>query len=58
MGLIDELRKKRDSWIGRLEEQRQEDYSESNNPYDGISDLTDQEIIRNRERVGKFEKRN
>ena len=58
MGLIDDLRKKRDPWIGRLEEQRQDDYGKSDDQEDKISGLTEQEIMRNREMVGKFEKRN
>lgn len=53
MGLIDEIRKKRDSWMGRLEEHRQyegeyEDDSMVN------SEKEEEEILRKRRMVGVF----
>ena len=53
MGLIDEIRKKRDSWTGRLEEHRQyegeyEDDSMIN------SEKEEEEILRKRRMVGIF----
>ncbi len=59
MGLIDDVRKKRDSWIGRLEEQRQEDYQATDKTFDNSdSELSEEDIKRNLERVGKFDKKN
>ncbi len=54
MGLVDEIRNRRDSWSRRLEEQRV-----SQEPYDYESekrnaDTIEEEIKKNREKVGKF----
>ncbi len=53
MGLIDEIRKKRDPWMGRLEEHRRyegeyEDDSMIN------SEKEEEEILRKRRMVGVF----
>ena len=53
MGLIDDIRKKRDSWMGRLEEHSQdegaeEEYSEINR------EKEEAEILKNRKMVGVF----
>lgn len=56
MGLIDDIRKRRDSWTARLEEHRNEreedDVHDSNN-----SPETDESIIENRIRVGNYPKK-
>jgi hypothetical protein len=54
MGLVDEIRNRRDSWSRRLEEQRA-----SQEPYDyefekRNSRRIEEEIKKNREMVGKF----
>ncbi|MCY4378336.1 MAG: hypothetical protein OXC39_00720 [Candidatus Dadabacteria bacterium] len=54
MGLVDEIRNRRDSWSRRLEEQRV-----SQEPYDyefekRNADTIEEEIKKNREKVGKF----
>lgn len=54
MGLVDEIRNRRDSWSRRLEEQRA-----SQEPYDhefekGNARKIEEEIKKNREMVGKF----
>ncbi|MXW44268.1 MAG: hypothetical protein F4X32_01750 [Candidatus Dadabacteria bacterium] len=54
MGLVDEIRNRRDSWNSRLEEQRA-----SQEPYDhefekGNARRIEEEIRKNREMVGKF----
>ncbi len=54
MGLVDEIRNRRDSWSRRLEEQRA-----SQEPYDHEFekrnvDRIEEEIRKNREMVGKF----
>lgn len=54
MGLVDEIRNRRDSWNSRLEEQRV-----SREPYDhefekGNLRRIEEEIRKNREMVGKF----
>lgn len=52
MGLVDKVRDQRDSWIKRLEEQRQVD---TDSEFDNLSDEEQDEIIKqNREKVGKF----
>lgn len=57
MGLIDVIRKKRDSWISRFEEQRQEDYDDNFKTLEGeVEELTEEQIQKNREMVGKFER--
>lgn len=54
MGLVDEIRDRRDSWSRRLEEQRV-----SQEPYDHEFEKRnarriEEEIKKNREKVGKF----
>ena len=54
MGLVDEIRNRRDSWSRRLEEQRI-----SQEPYDyefekRNANRIEEEIKKNREKVGKF----
>lgn len=55
MGLIDDVRKRRDSWIKRFEEQRQEE------EYDPGSKANPEEeekrIMENRRKVGVFPKK-
>lgn len=53
MGLIDDTRKKRDSWIVRFEEQRQEEEYEADTRSD---EAIEKEIEENRKRVGVFPK--
>jgi hypothetical protein len=56
MGLIDDIRKKRDSWTARLEEHRREtDEKDARNP-DGRDNI-DELILKNRSKVGKFPKK-
>lgn len=54
MGLIDEVRKRRDSWLKRYEEQRQDEYG------DEQEDLSEEEIQKrieeNKKKVGIFDK--
>ena len=54
MGLVDEIRDRRDSWGRRLEEQRvsQEPYNHEFEKQNAAR--IEQEIKRNREMVGKF----
>ncbi len=53
MGLIDEIRKRRDSWTARLEEHRKEpEDNDARNP-DGTVN-TDDLIQKNRSQVGNF----
>lgn len=51
MGLIDETRKKKDSWMARFEEHRQ-DEDEDGRPIDREKEK--EEILRNRKMVGIF----
>ncbi len=53
MGLIDEIRKKRDSWMGRLEEHRQDEgeYEDASMINSGKEE---EEILRKRRMVGVF----
>lgn len=51
MGLIDDTRKKRDSWIKRFEEQRQE---EEWNPEAIDIEAEEKMIEQNRKKVGVF----
>ena len=53
MGLIDEIRKKRDSWMGRLEEHRQ-DEGEYEDDYMVHSEKDEEEILQKRRMVGVF----
>jgi hypothetical protein len=51
MGLIDDIRKKRDSWMGRFEEHRQDEEEE----YPEIdTEKEKEEILRRRKMVGVF----
>ena len=55
MGLIDDIRKKKDSWTKRFEEQRIEEEE-----YDFEHEMQnkrkiEEEILRNREKVGVFD---
>jgi hypothetical protein len=53
MGLIDDIRKRRDSWIGRFEEHRQVEGEEEE--YSKIDrEKEEGEILRNRKMVGVF----
>jgi len=55
MGLIDDIRKRRDSWTKRFEEHRDEeeyDYEFEKNNAEKVAE----EIKRNRENVGVFQK--
>ncbi len=56
MGLIDEIREKRDSWMGRLEEHRQ-DEEESEDDSMIHSEKEEEEIVRKRRMVGVFTKK-
>ncbi len=51
MGLVDDTRKRRDSWIKRFEEQRQE---EEWNPENADSKAEEERILENRKNVGVF----
>ncbi len=53
MGLIDEIRKKRDSWMGRLEEHRQ-DEGEYEDDSMINSEKEEEKILRKRRMVGVF----
>lgn len=56
MGLIDEIRKKRDSWTARLEEHRRElEEKDADTPAGTESD--DELILKNRSNVGNFPNR-
>ena len=48
MGLIDEIRNRRDSWMSRFEEHRK-DIDDEN---EDVVDIEDEEIMRNRKMVG------
>ncbi|MGI9554275.1 MAG: hypothetical protein ACR2NC_05055 [Thermodesulfobacteriota bacterium] len=53
MGLIDNIRRNRDSWTKRFEEHRdEEEYDHENEKIN--SDKIEEEIKRNREKVGVF----
>jgi len=51
MGLVDDTRKRRDSWIKRFEEQRQE---EEWNPEKDDPEAEEKRILENRKNVGVF----
>ncbi len=51
MGLVDDVRKQRDSWVRRFEEQRQDDYD---GPLRSGSMSEEQRILENRKKVGVF----
>ncbi|MGE5443945.1 MAG: hypothetical protein ACM3SR_04995 [Ignavibacteriales bacterium] len=56
MGLIDDVRKKRDSWMGRLEEHRQDEDEEGE--YSEIDKEKEEvEILKNRKMVGVFQRK-
>jgi len=52
MGLIDDIRKKRDSWMVRFEEHRQDEDEEEECP--ATDTQREEEILRNRKMVGVF----
>ena len=54
MGLIDDVRKRRDSWISRFEEQRQEEEYE---PDTRDPEVVEKEIFENCRKVGVFPKK-
>lgn len=54
MGLIDEVRKRKDSWAKRYEEQRQDEYNEQEEDED--EEEARRRIEQNKKRVGVFEK--
>ncbi len=54
MGLVDDVRKKRDSWMRRFEEHRQEDEGTHENPDPGEEE---KRIKENLKKVGVFEGR-
>ncbi len=54
MGLIDEVRKRRDSWMKRYEEQRQDEYGEE--PENLSEEEIQKRIEENRKKVGVFDK--
>lgn len=56
MGLIDDIRKKRDSWTARLEEHRQEPEERDASNSD-VTDNMDDLILKNRSKVGNFPKK-
>ncbi len=51
MGLVDDTRKQRDSWIKRFEEQRQE---EERSPSNNDPEAEEKRILENRKNVGVF----
>ena len=53
MGLIDDIRKKRDSWMGRLEEHRQDEVEYEDDSMIN-SGKEEEEILRKRRMVGVF----
>ena len=55
MGLIDDIRKKKDSWMVRFEEHRQDDDEEESR--DISEEKKEEEVMRNREMVGVFPKK-
>ncbi len=52
MGLVDDVRKQRDSWVRRFEEQRQDEY---NGPAQSGSISEEKRILENRKKVGVFD---
>ena len=54
MGLIDDIRKKRDSWESRLEEQRLENDSDEQVEILKDKELEEKMIKKNLQNVGKF----
>ncbi len=56
MGLIDDIRKKRDSWTARLEEHRMEPEEKEVGNSDGTDNI-DELILKNRSNVGNFPKK-
>ena len=51
MGLIDDIREKRDSWVARFEEHRKKD---ENDCYYNEEDIGEEEILKNRMMVGQI----
>ncbi|MBI4228099.1 MAG: hypothetical protein HY693_00110 [Deltaproteobacteria bacterium] len=56
MGLIDDIRKKRDSWTARLEEHRK-DVEEHDFHNSDVIDNIDDLIMKNRSKVGNYPKK-
>ncbi|MEQ9619084.1 MAG: hypothetical protein RIG61_07920 [Deltaproteobacteria bacterium] len=54
MGLVDDVRKRRDSWIKRFEEHRQEEYETDSNT---DPEKEEKRIMENRRKVGVFPKK-
>lgn len=54
MGLVDETRNRRDSWTGRLEEQRAREQEYDHEHEKRNAERIAEEIERNRSMVGKF----
>ncbi|MBI2487579.1 MAG: hypothetical protein HYW01_11645 [Deltaproteobacteria bacterium] len=53
MGLIDDIRKKKDSWMARFEEHRQD--KDEPDDYSSVDrEKEEEEILRNRKMVGVF----
>ncbi len=56
MGLVEDIRKKRDSWMARFEEHRQDkDESDDRSSVDRRKE--EEEILKNRKMVGVFSKK-
>lgn len=56
MGLVEDIRKKRDSWMARFEEHRQDkDESDDRSSVDRRKE--EEEILKNRKLVGVFSKK-
>jgi hypothetical protein len=56
MGLIDDIRKKRDSWTARLEEHRKDPEEGDVRNSDGTENIDDL-ILKNRSKVGNYPKK-
>lgn len=54
MGLVDDVRKRRDSWMRRFEEHRQEEEGGHENP---DPEAEEKRILENRKKVGVFPER-
>ena len=56
MGLIDDIRKKKDSWMVRFEEHRQ-DEDEEEESTDISEEKKEEEVMKNRQMIGVFPKK-
>ena len=56
MGLIDDLREKRDSWMRRFEEHRRDEGGEAEYP-ETYGEKEEVEILENRKMVGVFRRK-